>query len=155
MGMRWWTGRGSRAMPSASSASHTRFRIAHFQARGPASAAAAVDSIPARAAASRRSRSASKAAASNEAEDDDELLAADATEAVARRETRAARHSGSGGVAGKRSGIAWLASAHARDSRATEGKPRIRKIFAIIENGRAGFTGMKRSRTLLNANEIA
>ena len=110
LGMRWWTGRGSRATPSASSASHTRFRIAHFQARGFASAAAAlaVDSIPARAAASRRSRSASKAAASNEAEDDEEeeLLAADATAAVARR---AAGHSGSGGVAGKTSGIAgWL-----------------------------------------------
>ena len=117
LGMRWWTGRGSRATPSASSASHTRFRIAHFQARGSASAAAAVVSIPARVAASRRSRSASKAAASNEAEEDDELLAADDKAAVARREARAARHSGRGGVAGKRSGIAWLASAHAHHSR--------------------------------------
>uniref|UniRef100_A0A0A9CQU6 Uncharacterized protein n=1 Tax=Arundo donax TaxID=35708 RepID=A0A0A9CQU6_ARUDO len=111
--MRWWTGRGSRATPSASSASHTLFRIAHFHARGPgpASAPAAADAIPARAAASRRRRSASKAAASNEADDEELLLAADATATVARPGAADAEYSDSGGAWNK-SGMTGFCSRH-------------------------------------------
>lgn len=78
-----------------------------------ASAAAAVDSILARVVTSRRSCSASKAAASEDTEDEDKLLAATPwtpwrSVRRARRHVEELKRSGSGGMAGERSGIAWL-----------------------------------------------
>lgn len=72
-GMRWWTGRGSRAMFSLSIRSQILFLILHFHALGsspssaPSSAATREETsaIDRRASASRRRRSASKEAASN------------------------------------------------------------------------------------------
>lgn len=71
LGMRWWTGRGFRAMSSASMRSQIRFRILHFHALGsppPSSDEAAAEAMAARASASRRTLSASNVAGSKEEE---------------------------------------------------------------------------------------